>query len=143
MSSLIDHRLHLNEISRQMCRDHHQHSELFQNINQIHDENYHPCPSMICVVFDYFLTFFPTQTCSCCGCTLSSWKSNLSYVLPWSITIFYDKVVLRIAPPPKNSLNSDTSHHHQSFLVPVLILTMIPTSEWCCLGCVLLATVLL
>ena len=27
-----------------MCHDHHQHSELFQYINWVHDEKYYPCP---------------------------------------------------------------------------------------------------
>ena len=75
--------------------------------------------------------------------TLSSLLSNLCYVLPWSITIFYVKNVMRITPPLKNSWYSDTSHHHHSFLVPVLILTGVPTSERCCLDSVLLATLML
>ena len=37
-------RLLLHEISRQLCRDHHQHFELFQDINWMHEEKYHPCP---------------------------------------------------------------------------------------------------
>ena len=39
---VITDRLHLHELSRQRCRDH-QHSELIQDINWIHDEKYHPC----------------------------------------------------------------------------------------------------
>jgi hypothetical protein len=42
-----------------------------------------------------------------------------------------------------NSWHSDTSHHHCSFLVPVLILTGIPICKRCCLDSVLLATLLL
>ena len=72
-------------------------------------------------------------------CTLSSLLSNLCYILPRSITIFDVKNVVRIAPPLKNSCYNDTSHHHHSFLVPVLI----PTSERCCLDSFLLATLLL
>ena len=58
-------RLHLHEISRQMCRDHHQHSELLLGIDRMHDEKYHPCPSTICVIVDNLLAFPPTQKCSC------------------------------------------------------------------------------
>ena len=60
----------------------------------------------------------PTQTCSCYGCNL---LSSLYDVLPWSIIICYVKNVVRITPPLKNSWYSDTSHHHHSFLVLVLI----------------------
>ena len=52
--------------------------------------------------------------------TLRSLLSNICSSLAWSITIFYDKNVMRITPPLKNSWYSDTSHHHHSFLVPVL-----------------------
>ena len=40
---VVTDRLHLHELSRQRCHDH-QHSELIQDINWIHDEKYHPCP---------------------------------------------------------------------------------------------------
>ena len=123
-----------------MCRDHHQHSELFQDINRIHDGKYHPCPSMICVIIDNILTFPQRKLVRVLCYTL---LSNICSPLPWSITILYVKKVVIIAPPLKNSLYSDTSHHHHSFLVPVLILTEVPTSERCCLDSVLLATLLL
>ena len=48
-----------------MCREHHQHSELFQHIYRILDEKYHPFPSMNCVIIDNFIAFPSTQTCSC------------------------------------------------------------------------------
>ena len=58
-------------------------------------------------------------------------SSNCSS-LPWSITIFYVKNVVRISPPRMTSWYSDTSPHHHSFLVPVLFLTGKPTIElWC------------
>ena len=76
-------------------------------------------------------------------CILLSLLSNLCYVLPWSITIFDVKDVVSITPPLKNSWYSDTSHHHHSFLVPVLDLTGIPTGERCCWDSALLATLLL
>ena len=34
---------------------------------EFHDEKYHPCPSIICVVIDNILALFPTQTWSCVG----------------------------------------------------------------------------
>ena len=61
----IADRLHLHEILRQMCREHHQHSELFQDIYWILDEKYHPLLSIICVIIDHFIAFHLTQTCSC------------------------------------------------------------------------------
>ena len=76
-------------------------------------------------------------------CTLRSMLSHLCYVLRWSITIFDVKNVVRIAPPLKNSWYSDTTHHHRSFLVPVLFLTGIPTIELWCVNSKLLATLLL
>ena len=48
-----------------MCREHHQHSELFQDIYRILDEKYHPLLSMNCVIIDHFIAFRSTQTCSC------------------------------------------------------------------------------
>ena len=48
-----------------MCREPHQHSELFQEIYRILDEKYHPLLSMICVIIDHFIAFRSTQTCSC------------------------------------------------------------------------------
>ena len=48
-------RLHLHETSRQMCRNHHLHSEPLRDINRIRDEKYHPCPSMIVLSSTTFL----------------------------------------------------------------------------------------
>ena len=76
-------------------------------------------------------------------CTLSSLLSNLCYILPRSITIFDVKNVVRITPPLKNSCYNDTSHHHHSFLVLVLIPTGVPTSGLWCVNSKLLATLLL
>jgi hypothetical protein len=96
--------------------------------------------SMNFVIIDNILDFLSSRTCPCYGCNL---LSSLYYVLPWSITVFYVKDVVRIAPPLRNSWYSDTSHHHHSFLVPMLILTGIPICKRCCLDSVLLATLLL
>ena len=126
-----------------MRRDHHQHSELFQDINRIRDEKYHPCPSMICVIIDNILAFPQHKLVHLLCCTLISLLSGLGYVLPCSIIVFCIKNVVSIAPPLKNSWYSDTSHHHHSLLVTVLILTGIPIGERCCLDSALLATLLL
>ena len=75
-----------------MCREHHQHSELVPDIYWILHGKYHPCPLVNCVVIDYFLPFFPTQTCLCCGCTLSSWLSSLCYVLPEVLPSFISRM---------------------------------------------------
>ena len=83
-----------------MCRDHHQHSELFQDINRIHDGKYHPCPSMICVIIDNILTFPQHKLVRVLCYTL---LSNICSPLPWSIAIFYVKNVVRILPPLENS----------------------------------------
>ena len=51
-------------------------------------------------------SFFPSNTklVLVLCCTLSSLLSNLCYVLPWSITIFYVKIVVRISSPLKKFL---------------------------------------
>ena len=110
---------------------------------EIQDEKYHPCPSMNCVIIDNILASPQHKLVHIVCCILISLLSNLCYVLPWSITIFDVKNVVRIAPPLKNSCYNDTSHHHHSFLVLVLIQTGVPTSERCCLDSALLATLLL
>ena len=71
-----------------MCRDHHHHSKLLQDINRIHDEKYHPWPSMIWVIIDNPLVFFPTHVWSCLGYTMDSFlflQLFLEYFL-WSST---------------------------------------------------------
>ena len=75
--------------------------------------------------------------------TSSSLLPSICSSLPWSITIFYVKKVVRITPPLKNSWYGDTSHPHHSFLVPVLFLTGIPTIELWGVNSKLLATLLL
>ena len=86
-----------------MHPDHQQHSKLFQDINQIHDDKYHRCPSMICVIIDNIIDFPPnTKLVLVLRCTLSSLLSDLCYALPWSITIVYVKNVVRISPPLMN-----------------------------------------
>ena len=98
---------------------------------------------MICVITTTLLPFVQHKLVRVLCYTLSSLLSSICSSLPWSITIFYVKNVMRITPPLKNSWYSDTSHHHHSFLVLVLIPTGVPTSERCCLDYALLATLLL
>jgi len=132
---VVTDRLHLHELSRQRCRDH-QHSELIQDINWIHDEKYHPCPRWIVLSSTTLLPSHQHKLVHVWCYTLSSLLSSNCSSLPWSITILYVKNVLRFVPPLENSWHRNTSHHHHSFLVPVLI----PTSERCCLDSFLLAT---
>ena len=95
---------------------------------EIQDEKYHPCPSMDCVIIDNILASPQHKLVHILCCILISLLSNLCYVLPWSITIFYVKYVVRISPPRMTSWYSDTARHHHSFLVPVLFLNEIPTN---------------
>ena len=111
---------------------------------EIQGEKYHSCPSMNYVIMDNILNFPPnTNLFIFCDVSWFPLLSNLCYVLPWSITIFYVKNVVNITPPLKNSWYSDTSHHHHSFLVPVLFLNEIPTNGLWCVNSKLLATLLL
>ena len=86
-----------------MCRDHHEHSELFQDINQIHDVKYHPCPRWFVLSSTILLPFVQQKLVRVWCYTLISLLSSLWYVLPWSITICYVKNVVRIPPPLNNS----------------------------------------
>ena len=95
--------LHLHEISRQMCRDHHQHSELFQDINWVHDDKYHPCPRWFVLPSTTLLTSLQHKLVRVLCYTLSSLLSSICSSLPWSITIFNVKKVVRISPPLKDS----------------------------------------
>ena len=126
-----------------MCHDHHQHSELFKDIDRIHVEKYHPYPLMICVIIDNILVFPRHKCVLVLDWILSSLLSSICSSLPWSITIFYVKYVVRISPPRMTSWYSDTSPHHHSFLVPVLFLKGIPTNGLWCVNSKLLATLLL
>ena len=126
-----------------MCREHHQHSELFQDIYRILDEKYHPCPRWFVLSSTILLPSIQHKLVRVLCCTLISLLSSLWYVLPWSITIFYVKYVVRISPPRMTSWYSDTSPHHHSFLVPVLFLKGIPTNGLWCVNSKLLATLLL
>ena len=85
-------RLHLIETSRQMCRDHHQHSEVFQYIDRIHVEKYHPCPWWFVLSSTTLLPSLQHKL-DCILCyTLSSLLSSFCSVPPWSITIFISRI---------------------------------------------------
>ena len=101
---VIVDRLHLHETSRQMCRDHHEHSELFQDINWIHDEKYHPCPRWFVLSSTTLLPSLQPKLVHVLGYTLTSLLSNICPSLAWSVTIFYLKNVVRISPPLKKFL---------------------------------------
>ena len=143
LDSIAD-RLHLHEISRQLCRDLHQHLELFQDIYRIFDEKYHPCPSMSCVIIDHFIAFRSTQTSSCFVLYLEIlaiqqlFFSTLEYYhllckeCHGNFITSYEFLVQVILPA--KSVQS---------LVPVLFLTRKPTIELWCAKSKLLATLLL
>ena len=126
-----------------MCREHHQHSELFQDIYRILDEKYHPCPRWIVLSSTTLLPSHQHKLVHVWCYTLSCLLSSICSSLPWSITILYVKIVLRFVPPLENSWHRNTSHHHHSFLVPVLFLSEIPTNGLWCVNSKLLATLLL
>ena len=89
--------LHLHEISRQMCHDHHQHSELLEGINWMHVEKYHPFPSMTVLSSTPVLLSLQHKRVRVLCCPLCSSLYSLCYLLPWSITIWYVKNVVKIA----------------------------------------------
>ena len=100
---VVAKRLHLHEISRQMCRDHHQHSELFQGIDQMHDEKCHPCPLMICEIINNLIASPPTQTCSCFVLSLKFLAIQLILSSTLEYYHLYIKNVVSIITPLKNS----------------------------------------
>ena len=56
-----------------------------------------------CVNIDNILAFPQHKSGSWFVLYLESLLTSVCYVLPWSITIFYVKNVVRISPPLKNS----------------------------------------
>ena len=101
-----------------MCRDHHQPYELFQDINWVHDEKYHPCPRWSVLSSTTLLPSHQHKLVRVWCYTLSSLLSSNCSSLPWNINISYVLNVVRISPPHKKSWYGDTSHHHHSFLGP-------------------------
>jgi len=101
-----------------VCRDHRQHFNFFRDINWIHAEKFHACPSMICVIIDHIHAFLSNTDLVLFEWTLSSLLSSNCSSLPWNINISFVLNVVRISPPLKKSWYGDTSHHHHSFLGP-------------------------
>ena len=126
-----------------ICHGHHQHSELFQDINWIHDEKYHPCPRWFVLSSTTRLPSVQHKLVRVLCYTLRSLLSSICSSLPWNITTFYVKNVVVILPPLENSWYSNISRHLRSFLVSVLFLTGIPTNGLWCVNSKLLATLLL
>ena len=130
--------------SRQICRDHCQQFDFFQVVCW---NSGWEIPSLplddLCYRRPLDCLPFNTKLVRVLCYTLRSLLTSLCYVLPCSITIFDVKNVVSITPPLKNSWYSDTSHHHHSFLVPVLFLNKIPTNGLWCVNSKLLATLLL
>ena len=129
--------------SRQICRDHCQQFDFFQVVCRNSGWEIPSLPLDELCYHRQHSCLPPTQTCSYFVLYLDFPAIQLMYVLPWSITIFDVKNVVSITPPLKNSWYSDTSHHHHSFLVPVLFLNEIPTNGLWCVNSKLLATLLL
>ena len=125
------------------CRDHHQHSELFQDIYRILDEKYHPCPRWFVLSSTILLPSIQHKLVRVLCCTLSSLLSNYVMFYLGVLPYFMSKMLWEFHHLLRNSCCSDASRHHHSFLVPVLVLTRIPTDERCYLDSALLATLLL
>ena len=122
-------RLHLHEISRQMCHDHHQHYELFQYINWINDGKYHPFPRWFMLSSTTLFPSLQHKLVLVLCYTLSSLLSSICSSLPWNITTLFVKNVVGILPPLENSYTSDTYHHHHSFLGPHVVSNR-DTNKW-------------
>ena len=126
-----------------MCRDQHQHFELFQDINRNHDAKYHPFPRWFVLSSTTLLPSVQYKLVRVSCYTLRSMLSSNCPSLPWSINICYVKNVVRISPPLENSWYIITSRHLRSFLGPsLLFLTGILTTGLWCVNSKLLATLL-
>ena len=95
--------------------DHLQHFDFFWDVNCVHDEKYPPCPRWFVLSSTTRLPSVQCKLVRVLCYTLRSLLSSICSSLPWSITIFYVKNVVRISPPLKNSWYSGTSHHRHSF----------------------------
>ena len=76
---------------------------------------------MIPVLIDHLIAFRSTQLVRVLYYTLRPLLSSICSSLPWSITIFYVKDVVRNSPPLRILDTSDTYHHHHSFLGPRVV----------------------
>ena len=100
---------------------------------------------MIWVIISSILAFPPpTQTCS----QFVLYLGFLAIQQLFFFTLEYyhlliSRMLWGLLHLLRNSWYWDASHHHHSFLVPVLLPTGVPTSERCCLNSALLASLLL
>ena len=101
-----------------MCRDHHEHYELFQVIDWIHDEKYHPCPRWLC--YHRPLYCLPSNTNLFVFCVIP-WDSCYPvFVLLYLgvLPSFMSRMSWEFHHLLRNSCYSDASRHHHSFLGP-------------------------
>ena len=106
---------------RQVCHDHHQHFDPFQDINWIHDEKYHPCPRWFVLSSTTLFPSIQHKLVRVLCYTLSSMLSSLCYVLPWSITIFMSRMSWEFHHLLRDLDTGDTSCHIHSFLGPHVV----------------------
>ena len=100
-------------------------------------------PSMICVIISHFIAFPPTQTCSCFVLSLQ--------FLAIQHLFFFTLEYYHLLCQCRGNFTTSQKFLMQAilititilFLVPMLFLTRIPTSERWCLDSILLATPLL
>ena len=119
-----------------MCHDHHQPYELFQDINWVHDEKYHPCRDDLCYLWPLYCLLFNTNLFVFC-------------VIPWVpcypafvllylgvLPSFNIKDVVRTTAPLNGVLGI-------MMLLAITILFLAPVlSELCCENLISLATLL-
>ena len=117
---VVTDRLHLHELSRQRCRDH-QHSELFQDINWIHDEKYHPCPRWFVLSSTTLLPSVQHNLFVFCVNLEITATQQLIFLTSEVLPSLFVKNVVRISPPLNNSWYHNTSCHLRSFLGPRIV----------------------
>jgi hypothetical protein len=106
----------------------------------VHDVKYPPCPRWFFLSSTTPLTSFHRKLVhvmdAICypACVMTYLEVLLSFMSRMLWGLLHLLEILGI---------SDTSRHHHSFLVPVLIITGTPMCKRCCLDPVLLATLLL
>ena len=87
-------------------------------VSRIHDEKYHPFPRWFVLSSTTLLPSVQHKLVRVLCYTLSSLLSSICSSLSWSITIFYVKDVVRIAPPLKVFLVLWCLSPSPFFLVP-------------------------
>ena len=104
-----------------MCRDHHQPYELFQDINWIHDEKYHPCPRWFVLSSTTLLPSVQHNLFVFCVNLEITATQQLIFLTSEVLPSPFVKGVVRISPPLKNSWYHNTSCHLRSFLGPRIV----------------------